>query len=241
MFEAWLRLEARTERLMAVQAGSSSGSAPPGKEEQLKLFRDSLEDLKMIAREFPAANDPWLAEKANHVATGFFGAEAAGPTAGATIASGLVKLARQSPPDLQVRYLEEASEFAGEAPAPAMGVALLWIERRNPARAKAILQAALARTPGDARLLQILGVALAQDQMIDAAIETFGEALANTKDAALRSEIHFNASLAHDLAGHRDEALRECERALQENPKNELARKRLETLRQTSPPGAGGG
>ena len=40
MFEAWLRLEARTERLMTVQTGSSSGSAPPGKEEQLKRFRE---------------------------------------------------------------------------------------------------------------------------------------------------------------------------------------------------------
>jgi tetratricopeptide (TPR) repeat protein len=226
MFGAWLRLEAESQRLR--ESGGEHA-----------LPRDSLEDMKRLARGLGKGEDPWLTEKANRLAVGFFGAAAAGPTVGATLASGLIHLAKQAEPAAKLGYLEEASPFAAEAPRPALEAALLWIELKGPARAGAILRGALAKTPGDARLLQILGVALAEEKKVDAAIATFAKALASTKDAVLRSEIHFNASWAHHLAGRREDALRECELALRENPQNEMARKRLEEIKK-APPGAGG-
>ncbi len=186
-----------------------------------------LKTLEQSTRE----TDPWLRNRLNDLASGALGVPRR-PSLPGTLAAGFLATARAHPTDSAERLscLADASVYAVEDPITAVSVAYLYLEMRNIPGGLKLIDSALSHAPKDANLLQTRGILLAADGKIDAGIAVLRQALENTTDMALRSEIHQNAGHAFQLSGRSDEALSEYTKAVAENSANEKARTILQQL-----------
>ncbi|MBI4603904.1 MAG: fused MFS/spermidine synthase, partial [Planctomycetes bacterium] len=231
-FHRFQLAEARYQELLA-----ASRPAPPGsldaraREHLVRTALEVLEHLKAIERDTAAGADPWLRGQANLLAATALGVPA-GPSLPVTLCEALLLYAKGAPaPAERLAFLEQAAAYASEDPRTALETAGRLLEAGQPAKGLPVVEAALLKTPEDPNLLMSLGVLQGASGRPEAGLESLVRALPHAKDPRLRSEILRNAAYAYQVTGRREEALREYEKALAENPQNEAARAALEALR----------
>jgi tetratricopeptide (TPR) repeat protein len=230
-FHAAQRVEARQGMLASLQRDLAEGVAP-ARAALRTLVLDCVEDLAQIERSTREA-DPWLRSHANGVAARVLGVHQA-ETLAATVFSALVPLLEHSPPADRERLMAEAETFAPAGPATAALYAKLCLRMKLPGKAVPVLEEALRKFPDEPRLIQVLGIVEAESSRPERALELFGKALALAKEPALRSEIHANLAYLHQSARRWEEALRECENAHREDPKNTAASARRDEIRKAA-------
>lgn len=230
-FHAAQRVEARHGFLASLQADIAEGVAA-ARPALRGLVLECIADLTQIELGSKDA-DPWLRSHANGVASRVFGVPR-GENLAATIFAALVPLVQHSGPPERERLIAQAETIAPASPATAALYAKLCLGMKLPGRAGPVLEEALIEFPDDPRLIQVLGIVEAESSRSDHALELFGRALALAKEPALRSEIHTNLAYLHQSARRWDDALRECENALREDPGNSAAIARRDEIRKAA-------
>jgi spermidine synthase len=201
---------------------------------RLQAGMEIIADLKELERD-TLGGDVWLRGQVNALAAQAFGAAPAQPTLEATLAMGLASQASQAQRSREERaaILAQAAPYARDNTRCVLEVARLALEL-DPTLGIPVVEAALVKSPRDARLLLSLGVLLGVSQRLEPAVRTLEEGLKHASEPPLRSELHQNLAIAYQGLGRMEEAAREYERALEQNPGNATARARLEQLRQAS-------